>query len=41
MVVLISDSYNKKLNPHFEGGKEDHYKEDSRYIINKETITQM
>jgi hypothetical protein len=41
MVIVNRESYNKKLDPHFEGGKEEHYKQDSRYIINKATKTKM
>jgi len=26
MVILIRKSYNKNFDPHFEGGKEEHYK---------------
>jgi hypothetical protein len=41
MVVLIRKPYNKKLDPHIEGGKEEHYKQDSRYIVNKAIRMQM
>jgi hypothetical protein len=35
IVVLAQKTYNEKWSKYFEGGKEKHYKQDSRYIFAK------
>ncbi len=37
MVVPTKDLYNEKFNFNHEGGRDEHYKQDSSYIFNKAT----
>jgi hypothetical protein len=37
MTIFTRDTYHEKAGKYFEGGKKAHYKQDSRYIINKTT----
>jgi hypothetical protein len=41
MVVPTKDLYNEKFSLYHEGGRDEHYKQDSSYILNKVVTNQM
>jgi hypothetical protein len=41
MTIFARDTYHEEVGKYFVGGKEEHYKQDSGYIINKMTSMYM
>ncbi len=39
MTIFTRDTYHEEVGEYFVGGKEEHYKQDLEYIINKTTST--